>query len=65
MTKGKIVTGFNPKTYVDHAIMEIPISLIDEPRRVTERGLQGYRSVKRVRDYANMLKAAKRLRRLN
>lgn len=54
--KGKIVSGFNPKIYSGYAIKEIPISLIDEPRRVTTRGLQGYRSVKRVRDYARMLK---------
>jgi hypothetical protein len=57
MTKEKIVTGFDPKTYAGHAIKEIPLSLIDEPRRVTQLGLRGYRSVKRVRDYAKRLKA--------
>jgi hypothetical protein len=39
--------------------MEVPLSLIDEPRRVTERGLQGYRSPGRVRRYAKMLKEGK------
>lgn len=57
MAKGIIVTGFDPKTYAGHAIKEIPISLIDEPRLVTQLGLTGYRSAKRVRDYAKRLKA--------
>ena len=55
--KEKIVTGFDPKTYAGYEIKEIPICLIDEPRRVTEGGLAGCRSVKRVRDYAKRLKA--------